>query len=444
MDKYLIKNNRNTFQDQYPKMYPEEAEEVLHLSPEDSIITKNITFVVTENCNLRCTYCYECGKNQTKRMTKEVARKAVDTILDQKKLNKYIDFNKHKCVILEFIGGEPLLEIDIIDYVVRYFRYKTTIMNHPWRDKYMISMTSNGMLYDDPKVQRFIKKNMGRLSISITIDGDKQLHDSCRLTIDGKGSYDTVEKSVKHAIKQIGMKDTKVTFAPGNIRFINRSIRHLFDLGLTNISANCVFENVWKKEDSIIFYDQLIQLADYIIDNEIYKYGYVAIFDDQIGTPMNPADDKNWCGGDGQMLAIGTDGRLFPCIRFMQYSLSNPNTKEICIGDLDTGVKDRKEIPMFDCLCSITRSSQSPKECLECPVASGCAWCTGYNYDVFGTPNKRATFICPMHKARVLACYYYYNKLADKEKDYTDRFELYLSEEDIDYITQGKGIKRWE
>ena len=50
-------------------MYPEEAEEVLHLSPEDSIITKNITFVVTENCNLRCTYCYECGKNQTKRMT---------------------------------------------------------------------------------------------------------------------------------------------------------------------------------------------------------------------------------------------------------------------------------------------------------------------------------------------------------------------------------------
>ena len=113
---YLIKNNRNTFQDQYPKMYPEEAEEVLHLSPEDSIITKNITFVVTENCNLRCTYCSECGKNQTKRMTKEVARKAVDTILDQKKLNKYIDFNKHKCVILEFIGGEPLLEIDIIDY----------------------------------------------------------------------------------------------------------------------------------------------------------------------------------------------------------------------------------------------------------------------------------------------------------------------------------------
>ena len=65
MDKYLIKNNRNTFQDQYPKMYPEEAEEVLHLSPEDSIITKNITFVVTENCNLNCTYCYE--KHKTKR-----------------------------------------------------------------------------------------------------------------------------------------------------------------------------------------------------------------------------------------------------------------------------------------------------------------------------------------------------------------------------------------
>lgn len=442
MKKSVIKQQHRAFQEQYPKMYTEEAEYALQHF-EDAILTKNITFVVTENCNLRCTYCYECGKNQTKRMTKEVARKAVDTILDQTKLNKYIDFEKHKCPILEFIGGEPLLEIEIIDYIMDYFRYKTTIMNHPWRDKYMISITSNGMLYDDPKVQKFILKNMGRLSISITIDGDKQLHDSCRLTIDGNGSYDTVVKSVKHAIKQIGMKDTKVTFAPGNIRFINRSIKHLFDLGLTNIAANCVFENVWKKEDSIVFYDQLIQLADYMIDNEIYKYASVSIFDENIGRPMESADDRNWCGGDGQMLAIGTDGRLFPCIRFMQYSLSNPNTKEICIGDLDNGVKDRKEIPMFDCLCSITRSSQSTKECMECPVAQGCAWCTGYNYDVFGTPNKRATFICPMHKARVLASYYYFNKLAEKEEDYTTDFKLYLPEEDINYITQGKGIKRW-
>ncbi|MEG2136087.1 MAG: hypothetical protein RR150_08365, partial [Clostridia bacterium] len=49
-----------------------------------------------------------------------------------------------------------------------------------------------------------------------------------------------------------------------------------------------------------------------------------------------------------------------------------------------------------------------------CPIASGCGWCSAYNYEIYGTPNKRATFICPTHKARVLANGYYWNKLYRK------------------------------
>ena len=49
-------------------------------------------------------------------------------------------------------------------------------------------------------------------------------------------------------------------------------------------------------------------------------------------------------------------------------------------------------------------------ECFNCPIAQGCAWCSAYNYQKFGTANHRATFICPMHKARVLANVYYWNK----------------------------------
>ena len=58
----------------------------------------------------------------------------------------------------------------------------------------------------------------------------------------------------------------------------------------------------------------------------------------------------------------------------------------------------------------ITRRSQSTDECYYCPIASGCGWCSAYNYEVFGTPDQRATFICIMHKARALANVYYWRK----------------------------------
>ena len=68
------------------------------------------------------------------------------------------------------------------------------------------------------------------------------------------------------------------------------------------------------------------------------------------------------------------------------------------------------EINNYNKLEQITRRSQSTDECYNCPIASGCSWCSAYNYEIYGTPNKRTTFICPMHKARVLANIYYWNK----------------------------------
>ena len=84
---------------------------------------KNITFVVTESCNLACTYCYECHKTN-RRMSKEIAKQAVDFIFDEELVNGYYTKEDSPSVILDFIGGEPLLEIDIIDYIVEYFKQK--------------------------------------------------------------------------------------------------------------------------------------------------------------------------------------------------------------------------------------------------------------------------------------------------------------------------------
>ena len=82
-----------------------------------------------------------------------------------------------------------------------------------------------------------------------------------------------------------------------------------------------------------------------------------------------------------------------------------------------------------DLLTSITRQSQSTDECLNCPVAKGCSWCSAYNYECFGTPNKRATNICWMHKAISLANTYYYNKGYYLSKE-PERLKIYLPKED--------------
>lgn len=413
---------RRQWQDILPRLYPEYNHE--------DILSKNITFVVTENCNLRCTYCYECNKDYHAVMSKETAKAAVDAILDKEKMANYAPYDKYPFVILEFMGGEPLIEIDLIDYILSYFNYRALELNHPWLRHYMINITTNGTLWFESNVQKFLKKYKNILSLSITIDGNKQLHDACRIFPNGHGSYDIVERAVKDAIANYNLRSTKVTLAHDNLPYISSAIPHLFNLGLTDINANVVYENVWQDGDDIIFYNELIKLADWVLDNEIYNTGFISLFDETIGQPKDPNDVTNWCGGNGQMLAIGTDGRMFPCIRYMKYSLKNER-EEYEIGDISRGIDTTNKY--IEILQNIDRRTQSTDECFYCPVASGCSWCQAFHLDEFGDANHRATYICKMHKARVLANHYYWNKLY-KKLNIDDTFQLHLSEGDIKHL----------
>ena len=407
MDNVRTVGFRRQIQDAIPKWFPE-------LASESEIISKNITFVVTENCQLSCSYCYECNKDKTRTMSRETARKAVDIILKPDKLNGYIDLAEDKMVIIEFIGGEPLAAADIVNYISEYFKQQVVLLNHPWKDHYMFSLTTNGVAYKDPKYKEFLVKNPGKVSVTITVDGDKELHDSCRVFEDGRGSYDLTVGAVEFTRQFMPVNATKATFAPGTIQYISKSIPHLFDLGFTDVNANCVYEEGWTIADSKLFYSELVKLADYMVDNEVYKTSFCSIFDQTIGTYQGPEQVNNYCGGNAQMLAIGTDGKFYPCIRFMSYSLGTPGLPEMPIGDVDNGIKPANENNCLDCLGCITRQSQSKQECLDCPVSSGCGWCTGYNYDKFGDANIRATYICWMHRARCMANYYYWNRIKEK------------------------------
>lgn len=83
---------------------------------------QTITFVVTEDCNLRCKYCYITHKSSNKKMNFNTAQKFIDYLYEGK-------FEKQDAVIIEFIGGEPMLEIDLIDKITDYFKVKSFLMD---------------------------------------------------------------------------------------------------------------------------------------------------------------------------------------------------------------------------------------------------------------------------------------------------------------------------
>lgn len=367
-------------------------------------VAKNITFIVTKDCQLACKYCYLVGKNTNERMTWEIAKKSIDYILQNEQ-----SFTEES-VIWDFIGGEPFLEIDLINTICDYIKTEMFRLNHHWFNSYRFSFSTNGINYNSEQVQSFVEKNKQHISVGITIDGTKRKHDLNRIyKKTGKGSYEDVVKNIPLWLEQFPWGSTKVTISSEDIPYINESVLHLFSLGIHEVNINCVFENVWKDGDDLLFEKQLLQLADNIIDKELYKENVCSFFSEHIGKPLDRQDNKNWCGA-GRMLAVDANGVFYPCTRFAQYSLREK--KAWTIGNVNDGI-DKNKLRPFLCL---DRCTQSKAECFDCEVASGCAWCQGENYDAADTSTayQRSIAICKMHKAQVRANNYYWNKLYRK------------------------------
>lgn len=396
-----------SYTDEIPQIYPE-------LFKDDGSgvrkLVRTVTFQVTDSCNLACTYCYQTNKGK-RQMSFDTAKKLVDALVSNSpKMNNYVTVENSPAIVIDFIGGEPFMNVDVIERICDYFLEQTISTGHQWAKFHRFSLCSNGVLYFDEKVQRFLNRYQNSLSLSITLDGNKELHDSCRVFPDGSPSYDLALAATQDWMNRGYYMGSKITIAPGNLSHLYNAITHMVELGYTEIHANTVFEEGWNIDHAKEFYRQLKRLADYWIDNDMVDTHYLSLFEENMFSPQDETDNQNYCGGTGSMLSMDPDGYLFPCIRYMETSLGN-NQKPMCIGHIDTGIGiSQCQKSCIDCLNSITRRSQSTDECFYCPIGQGCAWCSAYNYQVFGTANKRATFICDMHKARSLANVYFWNK----------------------------------
>ena len=173
-----------------------------------------------------------------------------------------------------------------------------------------------------------------------------------------------------------------------------------------------------------------MSLADAIIDGEYYKDYACSFYSEHLGKPLDKKlQNQNWCGA-GRMLSIDAAGNFYPCTRFAQYSLRN---KKACIiGNVHDGINKNLLRPFL----TLDRCTQSKQECVDCEVAEGCAWCQGENYDAADTNTiyQRATAICKMHKARVRANNYYWNKLYRKLELEGLREEFEKNKKDINDV----------
>lgn len=405
--------------------YTDQMLRILEAEGTGHIFSRNVTFQITEDCNLKCTYCYQTNKKKTI-MTSEVGKKIVDYLFDLYEQDDPSAFiNKQtQVIILDFIGGEPLLNIDLMEEITDYFWTKALDTGNPWAETFMISISTNGLLYFEPKVQAFLRKYAGHLSFSISVDGDKAIHDACRLDHAGNGSFDRVVAALRDFNKKYPQhKATKATIAPENLEYIVDIITFFANEGFTQINANTIYEADWTIEQGQIFYEKLKEIADFMLIRE--DPIEISLFDELFFQPMSEEENENWCGGTGLMLAFDPRGVAYPCLRYMDTSL-NGRVKPLIIGDCFDGLYQTKEQQETrEMLDAITRRSQSTDECFYCPVARGCAWCSAECYQRFGTPNKRNTSSCWMHRARSLANVYYWNKKYQKEGT-AKVFERYL------------------
>ena len=392
---------------------------------------RNVTFQVTDDCCLKCSYCYQTHKGHNF-MSKETAFEIVDLLFkmyDEDKEEAAINHHT-KGIILDFIGGEPFMNVEVIAATMEYFLNKCYEQDHLWLTNCRASISSNGVMYFEPAVQDFLNKYGDFVSLNITIDGPKNVHDACRVDYDGNGSFERAMKAWEHWCKRRGARfmNTKVTIAPENLLQLEEIFDFFLSRGCSEINANPIFEHEWTKEEAAQYYKILIKLADRLLQEE---HASSSLFSDYKGKPLLTSDTNNWCGGTGAMLAFDPMGNAYPCLRYMPSSLGGER-EPIIIGDTKGIYKTPEAQAIYKDMQSVTRQSQSTKECLNCHVASGCAWCSAWNYQQTGSYNKRSTRICWMHRAESLANVYYWNKYWRNHDSYK-RFPLYLSR---DYATQ--------
>lgn len=190
---------------------------------------KSMCLNVAHDCNLRCEYCFaakgDFGKGRCL-MPLEIGKKAIDFLIEKSGSRRNLE--------LDFFGGEPLMNFDVVKGVIEYARSIEKQHNKNFR----FTITTNGLLLTDDKIE-YINKEMNNVVLSL--DGRKEVNDRLRITPNGKGCYDIIVPKYQNLVQNRGDKDYYIrgTFTRYNLDFTN-DVLHMKDLGFEQLSIEPV------------------------------------------------------------------------------------------------------------------------------------------------------------------------------------------------------------
>lgn len=340
---------------------------------------------VSHDCNLRCKYCFAGqglygGKAQI--MPFEVAKAAIDFLIDK-------SVGRHN-LELDFFGGEPLMNWDVVKQTVEYARSLEKAHNKLFR----FTMTTNGVLLND-EITAYLNKEMNNVVLSL--DGRREINDAMRPNAGGKGSYDTIVPRYQRFVAQRGDKDYYVrgTFTRQNLDFAE-DVMHMADLGFDQVSVEPVISDPSlpfsiQEADLPAVFAEYDRLAKMLLQRR--KEGKkINFFHFMLDLDQGPCAIKRLrgCGCGNEYAAVDPEGGVYPCHQFVGQS-------EWQMGNVLTGEYDLEQKARF------ARSTVYSKEnCRTCWAKFYCSGgCNANNQQYEGDILRSHKLSCELEKKRL-------------------------------------------
>ena len=348
-------------------------------------VVKALCLHIAHDCNLACRYCFaEEGEYHGRRelMSFEVGKKALDFLIANSGSRKNLE--------VDFFGGEPLMNFEVVKQLVKYGREQEKIYNKNFR----FTLTTNGVLLNDD-IMEFANKEMANVVCSI--DGRKEVNDKMRPFRNGKGSYDLILPKFKKLANSRNQTNYYVrgTYTHFNKDFANDVI-HLANEGFEQISVEPVVAPAnepyaIKEEDVEELKNQYDILAKEIIERR--KNGkYINFFHFMIDLEGGPCVAKrlSGCGSGTEYLAVTPWGDFYPCHQFV-------GNEEFLLGNVDEGITNTKVRDEFK-LCNV----YAKPKCHDCFAKFYCSGgCAANSYNFHGNINDAYDIGCELQKKRI-------------------------------------------
>ena len=332
-------------------------------------VVKALCLHVAHTCNLNCSYCFASqGKYHGDRalMSFEVGKRALDFLIENSGTRRNLE--------VDFFGGEPLMNWDVVKDLVKYARSVEKEHNKNFR----FTLTTNGVLIDDDVIE-FANKEMSNVVLSL--DGRKEIHDLTRVDYAGNGSYEKIVPKFQKLVESRGGKGyyMRGTFTHANPDF-TKDVFHMADLGFTELSMEPVVSSqddpvALTKEDLEIVKEQYEILATEMIKRKKEGRG-ITFYHYMIDLTQGPCIYKriSGCGSGTEYMAVTPWGDLYPCHQFV-------GEEEYKLGDIWNGVTNEGIREEFRSCNAYARP-----ECADCWAKLYCSGgCAANAYHATGT-----------------------------------------------------------